>query len=100
MKSYDGKNIAENITITEQPASPKPDNLVARHLTEQLKMLQNSGIFFRMQGAPDGLLHKNSLPNNLKNSFKEVFTQSGQKVKVKIEKVTEKGIQLKLVDNV
>jgi hypothetical protein len=52
-----------------------------------------------MQGAPDGLLHKNSLPNNLKNNFKEVFTP-GKNVKIKVEKVTEKGIQLKLVDNV
>jgi len=99
MESYDGKNIAENITITEQPATPKPDNLVGKTFEGTVKNVAEFGVFIRMQGAPDGLLHKNSLPNNLKDSFKEVFTQ-GKKVKVKIEKVTEKGIQLKLVDNV
>lgn len=99
MESYDGKNIAENITITEQPATPKPDNLVGKTFDGTVKNVAEFGIFIRMQGAPDGLLHKNSLPNNLKNNFKEVFTQ-GKIVKVKIEKVTEKGIQLKLVDNV
>lgn len=99
MESYDGKNIAENITITEQPATPKPDNLVGKTFDGTVKNVAEFGVFIRMKGAPDGLLHKNSLPNNLKNNFKEVFTQ-GKIVKVKIEKVTEKGIQLKLVDNV
>lgn len=99
MESYDGKNIAENITITEQPANPKPDNLVGKTFDGTVKNVAEFGVFIRMKGAPDGLLHKNSLPNNLKNNFKEVFTQ-GKIVKVKIEKVTEKGIQLKLVDNV
>ena len=99
MESYDGKNIAENITITEQPATPKPDNLVGKTFDGTVKNVAEFGIFIRMQGGPDGLLHKNSLPNNLKNTFKDVFTQ-GKIVKVKIEKVTEKGIQLKLVDNI
>jgi hypothetical protein len=99
MESYDGKNIAENITITDQPVTPKTDNLVGKTLDGTVKNVAEFGVFIRMQGAPDGLLHKNSLPNSLKKNFKEVFTQ-GKIVKVKIEKVTEKGIQLKLVDNV
>lgn len=99
MESFDGKNSAENITITEHPATPKPDNLVGKTFEGTVKNVAEFGVFIRMQGAPDGLLHKNNLPYNLKDSFKEVFTQ-GKKVKVKIEKVTEKGIQLKLVDNV
>lgn len=99
MKSFDGKNIAENITITEHPATPKPDNLVGKTFEGTVKNVAEFGVFIRMQGASDGLLHKNNLPHNLKDSFKEVLTQ-GKKVKVKIEKVTEKGIQLKLEDNV
>ena len=99
MQSYDGKSIAENITITKQPANPKPDNLVGKTFDGTVKNVAEFGIFFRMQGAQDGLLHKNSLPIDLKDSFKEVFTQ-GKIVKVMIEKVTEKGINLKLVDNV
>lgn len=99
MESYDGKKIAENISIIEQPAPPKTDNLVGKTFDGTVKSVVDFGIFIHMQGAPDGLLHKNSLPNNLKDTFKVVFTK-GKKVKVKIEKVTEKGIQLKLVDNV
>ena len=98
MKSYDGKNIAENITITKQPVTLKPDNLVGKTFDGIVKNVAEFGIFIRMQGAPDGLLHKNSLPNNLKNNFKEVFTK-GKIVKVKIERVTEKGLQLKLIDH-
>ncbi len=99
MKSYDGKNIAENIIITGKPSTPKPDNLVGKTFDGTVKNVSEFGILIRMKEAPDGLLHKDSLPNNLKKSFKEVFTQD-KIVKVKIEKVTEKGIQLKLVDNV
>ena len=99
MESFEGKDIAENITIIEQAANPKPDNLVGKTFDGTVKNVAEFGIFFRMQGAQDGLLHKNSLPNNLKGCFKEVFTQ-GKIVKVKIEKVTEKGLNLKLVDNV
>ncbi len=95
MESYDGKNIAENITITEQLATPKTDSLVGKTFDGTVKNVAEFGVFIRLQGTPDGLLHKNSLPNN----FKEVFTQ-GKIVKVKIEKVTEKGIQLKLVETV
>jgi hypothetical protein len=40
MESYDGKNIAENIIITEQPSLPNPNNLLGKTLTERLRMLQ------------------------------------------------------------
>jgi hypothetical protein len=99
MESFEGKYVAESITITEQPTLSKTDSLVGKTFEGTVKNVAEFGIFIRMQGAPDGLLHKNSLPNNLKDSFKEVFAKN-KKVKVKIEKVTEKGIQLKLVDNV
>ena len=99
MESYDGKKIAENITITQQLFSPGPNNLVGKTFDGTVKNVAEYGVFIRIQGAPDGLLHKNSLPNNLKNNFKEVFTQ-GKIVKVKIERVTEKGIQLKLMGNI
>lgn len=99
MESYNGKNVAENITIIEQSVTPKSNNLVGKTFEGTVKDVVEFGVFIRVQGAPDGLLHRNNLPHNLKDSFKEVFTK-GKKVKIKIEKVTEKGIQLKLVDNV
>lgn len=99
MDSYDGKKIAESIVITSQPSAPKSDNLVGKTFDGTVKNVAEFGIFIRMQGAPDGLLHKNSLPNNLKDSFKEIFTP-GKMVKVIVERMTEKGMQLKLVGNV
>lgn len=98
MESYEGKNIAENITISEQPANPKPNDVVGKTFNGTVKNVAEFGVFFRLEGAPDGLLHKNSLPNNLKDNFKIEFPQ-GKKFRVKIEKVTDKGIQLKLLDH-
>lgn len=99
MESFDGKTIAENILITEQPTNAKPNELVGKTVDGIVKNVTEFGIFIRLEGASDGLLHKNNLPNNLKENFKNVFTQ-GKNVQVKIEKITEKGIQLKLIGEI
>lgn len=98
MESFDGKKIAENITIIEQPATPKPDNLVGKIFDGIVKNVADFGVFVRLEGAPDGLIHKNSLPNNLKENLNNEFPK-GKKIKVKIDKVTDKGVQLKLISN-
>lgn len=97
MKSYDDKLIAEVITITEVPNPSKSHDLVGKTLNGTVKNVSDFGIFIRIPDSGDGLLHKNSLPNNLKTSFRDVFFKD-QRVKVKIEKVSEKGIQLGLVE--
>lgn len=101
MESYDGKKIAENITVESQLDKPKakPNDLVGKTLNGTVKNVAEFGVFFLLEGAPNGLLHKNSLPTNLKDNFKDQFPQ-GKKLQVVVEKVTDKGIQLKLVDNV
>ncbi|MCX7954432.1 MAG: S1 RNA-binding domain-containing protein [Bacteroidales bacterium] len=99
MQSYDGKNIAECIVIIKEPPTPNSNNLIGKIFEGIVKNVTDFGIFIHIQGLSDGLLHKNSLPNNLKNNFKEVFTR-GKKVNVKVERITEKGIQLILADNV
>lgn len=98
MKSFEGKNIAENISIIEKPESPKPDNLVGKTFDGIVKNVADFGVFVRLEGAPDGLIHKNSLPYNLKENLKNEFPK-GKKIKVKIDKVTNKGIQLILISN-
>lgn len=98
MESFDGKNIAENISIIEKSASPKPDNLVGKTFDGIVKNVADFGVFVRLEGAPDGLIHKNSLPNNLKENLNSEFPK-GKKIKVKIDKVTDKGVQLKLISN-
>jgi polyribonucleotide nucleotidyltransferase len=97
MKSFDDKNIAENIKIIERPDNHKANELVGKTFEGTVKNVTDFGIFIRLIGAPDGLIHKSNLPNNFKANFKDIFTQ-GKKVRVKIEKMTEKGIQLKLID--
>lgn len=78
---------------------PKPNDLVGKTLNGTVKNVAEFGIFFLLEGAPNGLLHKNSLPTNLKDNFKDQFPQ-GKILQVIVEKVTDKGIQLKLVANV
>lgn len=96
MESFDGKVIAENIIIAEKSPINKSNDLAGKIIDGTVKNVADFGIFIHLPGAPDGLLHKNSLPKNLKDNFKDVFTK-GKKVRVKIEKVTEKGVQLKFI---
>lgn len=90
------KDIAENIAIIEKPENYKLNDLVGKTIDGIVKNVAEFGIFVSLQGAPDGLIHKNSLSNDLKNNFKEAFIQ-GKKVRVKVEKFTQKGLQLKFI---
>ena len=96
MNSYDNKQIAENITLLKTVNSLVSEQLkIGTVITGTVKNIADFGIFVRLNEKENGLLHKNALPGDLKNTFNEKFT-SGQKVKVKIIKVTDKGAQLKL----
>lgn len=97
MDSFDGKKVAENIIVVNAPATSKPSELVGKSFEGTVKNVAEFGIFFYLQGAPNGLLHRNNLPESLKANFKEAFPQ-GKKIKVKVDKVTEKGIQLSMVN--
>jgi tetratricopeptide (TPR) repeat protein len=97
MESFEGKNIAENITVLQQKESPKPNDPVGKIIDGTVKNVADFGIFIYLPGSPNGLLHRDNLPNNLKDTFKDFFLP-GKKIKVKIEKVTEKGIRLKLIE--
>jgi hypothetical protein len=98
MESFEGKLIAENIEVLKQKESPKSPDLIGKTVDGTVKNVADFGIFIHLQGSPDGLLHKNNLPNNLKATFKDFFTP-GKKVRVKVDKVTNKGLQLILVES-
>jgi len=99
MESEDGKLHAEVIEVLSQPKKERRQNdLVGKILDGTVKNTAEFGIFVRLPKLPDGLLHKNNLPQRLKNTFKDEYS-SGDRIKVRIEKVTEKGLQLKLVEN-
>ena len=96
MKTYDNKIIAESIDVIEKELKPLDKSLLGMTLNATVKSIAEFGVFFHLDGLKDGLLHKNSLPNHLKSNFKESFIR-GDKAKVKVEKITDKGIQLILV---
>lgn len=96
MTSFNGETIAENIKVLEQINHQVATNeLEGKQFIGSIKNITDFGVFVKLDGIKDGLLHKNSLPRALQDSFKETF-KVGEKVKVKIIKVTDKGLQLKL----
>lgn len=96
MKSFDGKLVAENIKILEKAKGSSENLLVGTVLSGTIKNFTDFGIFVKLNGHKDGLIHKNVLPSKTKNNFKEVYSV-GQKVKVKVGKVSDKGIELTIV---
>ena len=96
MNSIDNKQVAENIKVLKTEEVVISSGLEVNSLiTGIIKNITDFGIFVKLNEKEDGLLHKNALNNALKNTFKEKFSP-GQKINVKIIKVTEKGLQLKL----
>jgi tetratricopeptide (TPR) repeat protein len=96
MNSYDNKQVAEHINVLKTENSHISEQLkIGTVITGTVKNTAAFGIFVRLNEKEDGLLHKNALPDDLKSTFNEKFS-TGQKIKVKIIKVTEKGLQLKL----
>lgn len=95
MESEDGKHYAENIVVLKQPSSEIKSYIVGKTVDGTVKNIAEFGIFVRLPGMSDGLLHKNNLPRDLKESFKEAFNP-GDKIRVLVARATEKGLQLKL----
>ncbi|TQO36592.1 S1 RNA binding family protein [Arenibacter algicola] len=96
MTSFNGDTIAENIKVLEKINPDVSTNeLEGKQFIGSIKNITDFGVFVKLDGHKDGLLHKNSLPRTMQETFKERFN-IGEKVRVKIFKVTEKGLQLKL----
>lgn len=95
MKSYDGKVVAENIKILEKVIIPNESLSIGTVLSGIIKNFADFGIFVKLNGHRDGLIHKNALPSEVKSSFKEIYNV-GQKIKVRVEKVSGRGIELKI----
>jgi ribosomal protein S1 len=98
MNDIDNKQVAENIKVLKTEKSTTPNQFKLGALkTGTIKNFADFGIFVKLNEKEDGLLHKNRLPNHLKETFKMEFTP-GQNIKVEIIKVTEKGPELKLAE--
>lgn len=97
MEAEDGSLHAEVIEVHSQPKKEIIyTDLVGKIFDGTVKNITDFGIFVRLPKLRDGLLHKNNLPEVLKEGFKDQFN-TGDSIKVQIDKVTEKGLQLKFV---
>jgi len=97
MNSFDNRLIAENISIIKKNHVNHQNELIGKTFIGTVKNSTDYGIFINLDGSSDGLLHKKNLPESYKNNFKITFP-NGSDVKVIVDKVTEKGIQLKLIE--
>lgn len=98
MYSYDGEEIAENIkVIAKVELTMSTSDLEGKEFLGSVKNVADFGVFVRLDGLKDGLLHRSALPKSIQNNLNEHF-KSGNKIKVRVSKVTDKGLQLKLIE--
>jgi polyribonucleotide nucleotidyltransferase len=96
MPSFDGSMVAENIVITSPPKKTTEHENVGKVFLGSVKNVVDFGIFVRIEGCSDGLLHKSKIPSDIKDTFHELF-KPGDNIKVEVIAITEKGMQLKLL---
>jgi len=102
MAAFNGKPAGECIEVKKMPvrnAAPTDSSFPKGELEGTVKNVADFGVFIKIPGHGDGLLHKSKVPAKWQESMKEIFP-TGKKVKVKIQKVTDKGTQLQLVDSI
>lgn len=99
IEGEDGNFHAEVIeVVNHRKKEPIKTDLVGKILEGTVKSTIDFGIFVLLPKLRDGLLHKNNLPEKFKETFQANF-KSGDIIKVRIFRVTEKGLQLSLLDN-
>lgn len=96
MVKEDGSMVAESIMILEDKNKPQhSEDMVGKVFDGKVKNLADYGIFVHIPKNSDGLMHKNDMPLELKEIFKDKFT-IGQSLKVRVVRVSSKGINLAL----
>jgi predicted RNA-binding protein with RPS1 domain len=102
MKGLNNSLSAEFIKILDNEVKSvevaKSTELVGKELNGLVGSIVEFGVFVKLVGLRDGLLHINNMPKDLKSNYKEQLVK-GQSIKVKIVKVTEKGIELKYIQS-
>ena len=94
IEGEDGKLYAEEILPNKPQKSTQNTELIGKSLEGKVKAIVDFGIFVQLPEMPDGLLHRNNMPNDIKDSFKDEF-KDGDRIKVVIKAETNKGIELK-----
>jgi tetratricopeptide (TPR) repeat protein len=87
---YKSEEIAENIKIESLKV---PEVIVGETFKGKIQNIVDFGLFIDMENGKTGLAHQSTLPKN----FKEIY-EVGKTVKVSIDKETEKGYSLKIME--
>jgi hypothetical protein len=100
MKGLNNSQSAEFIKVLDNEVNSfevaKTSELVGKEFNGLVGSVVEFGVFIKLSGLRDGLLHINNMPKDLKSTYKEQLVK-GQNIKVKIFKVTDKGIELKYI---
>lgn len=95
--SFEGRPVAKNIVVTKNRDASKVSDLIGTNFIGVIKKIVEFGLFVKIDGHPDALLHKSNIPRSMRGNLSEAF-HNGQRIKVEVSTVTEKGMQLKYVD--
>lgn len=94
IEGENGNVHAEDILIKQLRGKQSVGEFMGKSIEGTIKNITDFGIFVQLPGLSDGLLHKNNMPSELKESFKDDF-KIGGRIKVIVERKTEKGLKLK-----
>jgi hypothetical protein len=86
-EDYTGKSVADIITIDEMPKGLS----LGQKMNGKICGISEIGVFVDFQSGEKGLIHKSKLPPNFQTKYKR-----GMLLKVKVNKETNKGLDLLL----
>jgi hypothetical protein len=95
IKLISGELRAECIDVLSQPIVPKNEDLIGKSYKGFIDNVVEFGIFVKFDNYK-GLIHKNSLPNDLKESYEQKL-KKGDLIDIIVDRVTEKGYTLKII---
>lgn len=84
---------AEFIDIKNEPNQLKNNNLIGKNFKGTVENVVDFGVFVKFNNQK-GLIHKNSLSNDIKTNHQNHF-EKGQVINVVVDRITEKGFNLK-----
>lgn len=96
IKSVSGILRAESIEVLSQVNISKDDSLIGKVFDGIVDNVTDFGIFVKFD-KNKGLVHKNSLPKEIINNYQELYSK-GDSIKVKINRITDKGYNLILIE--
>lgn len=76
-----------------------PSHIIGKRIIGSISSVVDYGVFVKMEGLIDGLLHVKNMSKAMKVNFKQQL-KIGDEITVEVKNVTEKGIELKHIQYV